>query len=89
METNMEAELRAELLVMRSFLLLTLAEVANHRPDPDAFLEGAQDEIVRSLSNLRVEPEAFQGMLRARAVEMALDWFTHIHMKSGDEPTPY
>jgi hypothetical protein len=82
-------ETRAELLTLRALLLLTLGEVANQRPDTDRFLTAARNELVRALSNVRIEPEALQDAVRARAVEFARDWFTHIHFKDDDSPAPY
>ena len=85
----MDPELRAELLTLRALLLLTLGELANLRPDTDSFLTGARNELVRALSGVRVEPEAAQDAVRARAVAFARDWFTHIHFKDDDSPAPY
>jgi len=83
-----DIETRAELLTLRALLLLTLGELANLRPDTDAFLSGARHELVRALGSVRIEPEALQPELRARAVAFAEDWFTHIHFKDDDTPPP-
>jgi hypothetical protein len=83
----MDAELRAELLALRALLLLTLGEVANTRPDPDGFLAAAKRELIRALSNVKIEPD--QDAVRAHAVEFARDWFTHIHFKDDDSQAPY
>ena len=85
----MDAELRAELLTLRALLLLTLGELANLRPDPGSFLEDAERELVRALGAMRIEPAAAQGEVRARAVAFAQDWFTHIHFKDDDSPSPH
>ena len=85
----MDAETRAELLTLRALLLLTLGELANSRPDPGGFLAQAEQELVRALSGVRIEPAALQAEVRARAVAFAEDWFTHIHFKDGDEPPPH
>lgn len=85
----MDAELRAELLTLRALLLLTLGELANLRPDTDAFLSQARRELVRALGAVRIEPEAMQAEVRARAVAFAEDWFTHIHFKDDDGPSPH
>lgn len=85
----MDPELRAELLAIRALLLLTLGEVANLRPDTDSFLAAARKELVRALGAVRVEPEALQPLVRAKAVEFATDWFTHIHFKDDDSPSPH
>ena len=79
---------RAELLTLRALLLLTLGELANLRPDADRFLAGTKRELVRALGSVRIEPEAVQPELRARAVAFAEDWFTHIHFKDDDSPPP-
>ena len=84
----MDIETRAELLTLRALLLLTLGELANRRPDSDRFLSETRRELVRALSSVRIEPEALQPELRARAVAFAEDWFTHIHFKDGDSPPP-
>jgi len=85
----MDAETRAELLTLRAFLLLTLAELANMRPDPDSFLSNAKSELVRALGSVKIEPESQQHAVRTHAVAFALDWFTHIHFKDDDSPAPY
>ena len=85
----MDTELRAELLTLRALLLLTLGEVANTRPDPGGFLAETQSELIRALSGLRVEPDAGQAAVRARAVAFANDWLGHIHFKEPDSPAPY
>lgn len=85
----MDAELRAELLTLRALLLLTLGELANQRPDTGSFLEGAERELVRALGGVRIEPEAMQAEVRARAVAFAKDWFTHIHFRDDDGPSPH
>jgi len=85
----MDTELRAELLTLRAFLLLTLGELANLRPDSDRFLTDARNELVRALGGVRVEPEDKQAEVRAHAVAFAKDWFTHIHFKDADSPAPY
>ncbi len=85
----MDADLRAELLTLRALLLLTLGEVANARPDSDRFLSDARDELVRALGDVRVEPQARQAEVRARAVAYAKDWFGHIHFKEDGAPSPY
>ena len=85
----MDAELRAELLTLRALLLLTLGELANLRPDTDAFLAGARRELVRALGSVRIEPEAAQPEVRARAIAFAEDWFTHIHYRDDDGPGPH
>lgn len=85
----MDAELRAELLTLRALLLLTLGELANLRPDTDAFLSGARRELIRALGSVRIEPEALQPEVRARAVAFAEDWFTHIHYRDDDGPSPH
>ena len=85
----METELRAELLSLRALLLLTLAEVANSRPDTDQFLTEARKELVRALAGVRIEPEALQDGVRRRAVAFVEDWFTHIHFKDPGSPAPY
>ncbi len=85
----MDTELRAELLSLRALLLLTLGEVANTRPDPDRFLGDARNELIRALGGVRVEPEARQDEVRARAVEFAKDWLGHIHFKDDGSPAPY
>lgn len=85
----MDAETRAELLTLRALLLLTLGELANLRPDTDAFLVQTRNELVRALSNVRIEPEAMQEQVRAHAVAFARDWFTHIHLKDPGAPAPY
>jgi hypothetical protein len=84
----MDIETRAELLTLRALLLLTLGELANRRPDSDRFLSETRRELVRALSSVRIEPEALQPELRARAVAFAEDWFTHIHFKDDDSPPP-
>ena len=43
---------------------------------------------MRALGGVRIEPEALQPQLRARAVAFAEDWFTHIHFKDDDSPPP-
>jgi len=85
----MDTELRAELLTLRALLLLTLGEVANTRPDPNAFLSDALKELVRALGGVKVEPEAAQDAVRARAVAFAQDWLGHIHFKDEGSPAPY
>ena len=85
----MDAELRGELLALRALLLLTLGELANSRRDPDGFLSGAKQELVRALSGIRIEPEAQQEAVRIAAVAFAKDWFSHIHFKDDDSPAPY
>ncbi len=85
----MDIEVRAELLTLRALLLLTLGELANLRPDTDQFLTAARSELVRALGSVRIEPEALQPAIRARAVELATDWFTHIHFNDGDGPSPH
>ncbi len=84
----MDPEVRAELLTLRAMLILTLAEVANLRPDTETFLSTARDELVRALANIRIEPEAYQDEVRARAVGFAKDWFTHMHFKDPGAPGP-
>ena len=84
----MDIETRAELLTLRALLLLTLGELANHRPDSDRFLSETRRELIRALGSVRIEPEALQPQLRARAVAFAEDWFTHIHFKDDDSPPP-
>lgn len=85
----MDTDLRAELLTLRALLLLTLGELANTRPDPDGFLSDARRELVRALGAVRIEPEARQAELRSRAVAFAEDWFTHIHFRDDDGPSPH
>ncbi len=85
----MDTELRAELLTLRALLLLTLGEVANTRPDPNVFLSDALKELVRALGGVKVEPEASQDAVRARAVAFAQDWLGHIHFKDEGSPAPY
>ncbi len=85
----MDAETRAELLTLRALLLLTLGELANQRPDAGRFLADARSELVRALSGVRVEPQARQAEVRARAVAFAEDWFGHIHFKDAGEPPPH
>ncbi len=85
----MDTETRAELLSLRALLLLTLAEVANTRPDPDGFLAETRNELVRALSGIRIEPEVLQDGVRRRAVAFAEDWFTHIHFKDPGTPASY
>ena len=84
----MDIETRAELLSLRALLLLTLGELANQRPDSDRFLSQVRSELIRALGQVRIEPEALQPALRARAVAFAEDWFTHIHFKDDDSPPP-
>ena len=84
----MDIETRAELLSLRALLLLTLGELANQRPDSDRFLAQVRAELIRALGQVRIEPEALQPQLRARAVAFAEDWFTHIHFKDDDSPPP-
>ena len=84
----MDIETRAELLSLRALLLLTLGELANQRPDSDRFLSQVRSELIRALGQVRIEPEALQPQLRARAVAFAEDWFTHIHFKDDDSPPP-
>ncbi len=84
----MDIETRAELLSLRALLLLTLGELANQRPDSDRFLAQVRAELIRALGQVRIEPEAMQPQLRARAVAFAEDWFTHIHFKDDDTPPP-
>ena len=84
----MDIETRAELLSLRALLLLTLGELANQRPDSDRFLAQVRGELIRALGQVRIEPEALQPALRARAVAFAEDWFTHIHFKDDDSPPP-
>ena len=84
----MDIETRAELLSLRALLLLTLGELANQRPDSDRFLSQVRSELIRALGQVRIEPEALQPQLRARAVAFAEDWFTHIHFKDDDTPPP-
>ncbi len=84
----MDIETRAELLSLRALLLLTLGELANQRPDSDRFLAQVRAELIRALGQVRIEPEALQPQLRARAVAFAEDWFTHIHFKDDDTPPP-
>jgi hypothetical protein len=84
----MDAEIRAELLTLRALLLLTLGEVANTRPDPGSFLEGCGRELVRALGGVRIEPDAIQAEVRARAVDFARDWLGHIHFRDEADPTP-
>ena len=83
-----DVETRAELLTLRALLLLTLGELANLRPDTDRFLSDTKKELIRALGSVRIEPEALQPALRARAVAFAEDWFTHIHFKDEDTPPP-
>jgi hypothetical protein len=85
----MDAELRAELLTLRALLLLTLGELANQRPDTDSFLGQAKKELIRALGSVRIEPEALQPEVRARAVAFVDDWFGHIHFRDDDGPAPY
>ena len=85
----MDVELRAELLTLRALLLLTLGELANLRPDTDAFLSGARRELIRALGAVRIEPGTAQSEVRARAVAFAEDWFTHIHFRDDDGPSPH
>lgn len=85
----MDAELRAELLTLRALLLLTLGELANMRPDTDAFLTGARRELIRALGAVRIEPQSMQAEVRARAVAFAEDWFGHIHFRDDDGPGPH
>ena len=87
-KTAAELETRAELLALRALLLLTLGELANLRPDTESFLAATKRELVRALGGVRIEPEALQPQLRARAVAFAEDWFTHIHFKDDDSPPP-
>ncbi len=87
-KTSADLEVRAELLALRALLLLTLGELANLKPDTDQFLSGTRRELVRALGSVRIEPEALQPALRARAVAFAEDWFTHIHFKDDDSPPP-
>ena len=87
-KTSADVEVRAELLALRALLLLTLAELANLRPDTDRFLSDTKKELVRALGSVRIEPEELQPALRARAVAFAEDWFTHIHFKDDDTPPP-
>ena len=84
----MDIETRAELLSLRALLLLTLGELANQRPDSDRFLAQGADQLAAHLGQVRIEPEALQPALRARAVAFAEDWFTHIHFKDDDTPPP-
>ena len=84
----MDIETRAELLSLRALLLLTLGELANQRPDSDRFLAQVRGELIRALGQVRIEPEALQPALRARAVAFAEDWFTHIHFKDDESPPP-
>ncbi|MEI9964737.1 MAG: hypothetical protein WDM92_08480 [Caulobacteraceae bacterium] len=84
----MDIETRAELLTLRAFLLLTIAQLANSQPDPDRLLAEMREELVRALGAVRIEPVMLQAAVRARAVEFAEDWFTHIHFKDGDTPPP-
>ena len=85
----MDVEIRAELLALRALLLLTVGELANLRGDPGPFLAGARKELIRALSNVRIEPEARQGEVRASAVAFAEDWFSHIHFRDDDGPGPH
>ena len=84
----MDTELRAELLALRALLLLTLGEVANTRPDPGRFLADTRQELLRALGGVRIEPEAAQAAVRAHALELAGEWFSHIHFKDDDSPPP-
>jgi hypothetical protein len=87
-EIMMDAETRAELLTLRALLLLTLGELANLRPDAGSFLEGAEQELVRALSAVRIQPDQVQAEVRERAVAFARDWFTHIHFRDENDPVP-
>ncbi len=84
----MDIETRAELLTLRAFLLLTIAQLANTQPDPDALLTQMREELVRALGNVRLEPVLLQNAVRERAVAFAEDWFTHIHFKDDGAPPP-
>ena len=82
----MDTEQRAELLTLRALLLLTLGELANTRRDPKRFLSEMREELVRAVGDVRVEPEAYQGEVRLRAVAFAQDWLGHIHFKDDGPP---
>jgi hypothetical protein len=84
----MDTDLRAELLTLRAFLLLTIAQQVGDQPDPDRLLGDMREELVRALGNVRIEPVMLQAAVRAKAVEFAEDWFTHIHFKDDDSPPP-
>lgn len=85
----MDVETRAELLTLRALLLLTVGELANLRPDSTQFLTDTRSELVRALGGVRIEPQAREAEVRARAVAFAEDWFGHIHFKNPGDPPPY
>ena len=84
----MDIETRAELLTLRAFLLLTIAQLSNMHPDPDGLLGEMREELVRALGNVQVEPALLQAAVREKAVAFAEDWFTHIHFKDDNSPPP-
>ena len=84
----MDIETRAELLTLRAFLLLTIAQLSNMHPDPDGLLGEMREELVRALGNVQVEPALLQAAVREKAVAFAEDWFTHIHFKDDSTPPP-
>ena len=84
----MDIETRAELLTLRAFLLLTIAQLSNMHPDPDGLLGDMREELVRALGNVQVEPALLQAAVREKAVAFAEDWFTHIHFKDDNSPPP-
>jgi len=84
----MDIETRAELLTLRAFLLLTIAQLSNTHPDPDGLLGEMREELVRALGGVRIEPALLQAAVREKAVAFTEDWFTHIHFKDDNSPPP-